>query len=205
MEKIKRALEAALDCLAHHSEWCGNKPGANGHPSINEAPKLIHAALSALEGSQPKELTDEEIEQWWGNTHRTMGHLPRTDFEVVAILRSFAGSLPPKEQEVKPVPSALIHERSKPSLMVGFSEEEIERIAAKLHPALGGQWSDDAKAKQLTKRSYAAEAIRYAQEHSQAVSIDTIMEVVMGWCCATKDAEEDLRERLEKLTQQQAQ
>lgn len=90
MDAIKKALEAALESL-----------DAIGTPQEWDCRPLLHEALSELEAR--KVLTDEEIEQWWGNTHRTMGHMPRTDFEMVFILRSFAGSLPPKEQGPEPV------------------------------------------------------------------------------------------------------
>lgn len=65
-EKIREALEAGIDCLSHHSEWCGHFPGSNGHPSIHDAPRKMHAALAALdelERQPAKVLTDEEIDQ----------------------------------------------------------------------------------------------------------------------------------------------
>lgn len=101
--------------------------------------------------------------------------------------------------------AALISERSKPSLMVGFSEEEIERISWRERPEItdmpGGIDVNE------SQREVFAEALRYA--NTRAVSIDKIMEVVEShakqWIgSADKEAfDADLRQRLEKLTQQQ--
>lgn len=116
--------------------------------------------------------------------------------------------------------AALITERSRPSLMVGFSEEEIERILEEerrnitpLSSAVTGDpLEGDEDEKAIMREEYLMgyeEALRYA--NTRSVSIDKLMEVVEShakqWIgSADKEAfDADLRQRLEKLTQQQVQ
>lgn len=112
---------------------------------------------------------------------------------------------PPKEQGAEPVATALIHEHSKPSLMVGFSEEEMHYLfmgwLAENHEA--NETKDESD---LMRDAFLA-ALHYA--NTRAVSIDRLVEAVREWL--THDGREpdnprqqpmpmsDLRERLMKM------
>lgn len=118
--------------------------------------------------------------------------------------------------------AALITERSRPSLMVGFSEEDVRLIADGVAEDCGVD--DETEDGAYTWKCMLECAMKVHEAHAantRAVSIDKIMEAVKGWI---KDdvggspidddewkqdewlkAEADLRQRLEKLTQQQVQ
>lgn len=103
--------------------------------------------------------------------------------------------------------SALIQERSKPSLIVAFSEEDVDRISNNLRRKLkrGNQFTE---AFTIGARM----GLRYA--NTRAVSIDRVMEKVASWdACRTTDPYpegndslramwNDLSERLKGLTEQ---
>lgn len=100
--------------------------------------------------------------------------------------------------------AALVSERSKPSIMVRFSEEEIQRIVTdSIPPSAHVGLALTHEGAVAMARTFMEVGLRYA--NTRTVSIDKIMEVVEGWSAYSKVTENDpegfgdLRDRLNNL------